>query len=302
MSMLWMLRGESASAGEPWTTMMTYQTILVYIDQSAEAASRLRLAAGLSRAFSAQLVGIYADDAQQLTPSMAALLPDDVVAEHLRRAGSAQRTAEEMFRKGAAAGGISDIEWRAPAGAPIDAAVAHARCADLVVAGQPNIWEQEWSFGAQLAAAVLLESGRPVLFIPHVGARAVTGTHVIVAWDGGREASRALADAMPFLVRARQVSVACLDPLASARGADASARERLAAYLRRHGIAPRIEYDNLGEGDIAVGDWLLSRAADWGADLIVMGGYGQPRWRERVLGGATRALLQAMTVPVLMAH
>ena len=95
---------------------------------------------------------------------------------------------------------------------------------------------------------------------------------------------------MPLLSRARRVTVVCLDPGATARGADARARERLGAYLRPHGITARIDHDNLEGGDVAVGDWLLSRAADMGTDLIVMGGYGQPRWREEVLGGATRAL------------
>jgi nucleotide-binding universal stress UspA family protein len=74
------------------------------------------------------------------------------------------------------------------------------------------------------------------------------------------------------------------------------------AYLHRHGISARVESDKLGRADIAVGDWLLSRVTDLGGDLIVMGGYGHPRWRERVLGGATRALLSTMTVPVLMSH
>jgi len=197
---------------------------------------------------------------------------------------------------------LTDVEWRAPAGPAIGAAVAHARCADLIVIGQPDAAEAGWSFAAQLAAAVLLETGRPMLVVPYVGAPASVGTTVLVAWDGGREATRALADAMPLLVRARQVTVACLDPGASARGVDAAARDRLAAYLHRHGITARVEHDNLGEGDVAVGDWLLSRVADLGGDLIVMGGYGRPRWREQVWGGATRALLSTMTVPVLMAH
>jgi nucleotide-binding universal stress UspA family protein len=124
----------------------------------------------------------------------------------------------------------------------------------------------------------------------------------MVAWDGSREAARALADALPFLIRARQVTVACLDPSASVRGADAPARDRLVAYLHRHGVTARLESDNVGDEDLAVGDWLLSRVADLGGDLIVMGGYGHPRWRERVLGGATRMLLARMTVPVLMSH
>jgi nucleotide-binding universal stress UspA family protein len=282
--------------------MTPYQTILVHVDQRAECQSRLGIAIGLAQAFSAQLVGIYLDDAPELTPSVAALLPNEIVAQYLSRGADAQGAAEDAFRQATGAAGLGEVEWRAPSGSPIDAAVAHGRCADLIVVGQPATAEAGWSFSAQLVAAVLLETGRPILVVPYVGGPAIVGGDALVAWDGGREATRALADAMPLLVRASRVTVGCLDPGASERGVDAAGRERLAAYLRRHGVAARIEYDTLGEGDVAVGDWLLSRVADVGANLIVMGGYGHPRWRERILGGATRALLSAMTVPVLMAH
>ena len=282
--------------------MTAFRTILVYLDQDANSASKLPIATGLARAFAAHLVGIYLDDSLQITPSVAALLPRDIVADRLRSAAGAQHAAEHLYRQAAAAAALPDVEWRAPAGAPIDAAVAHARCSDLAIVGQPDLWQAEWSFAAQLATAVLLESGQPVLFVPHVGTPPSAGANILAAWDGGREASRALADAIPLLSRARQVTIACLDPAAATRGADPAGRDRLSAYLRGHGISARIECDNLGRGDIAVGDWLLSRAADLGADLIVMGGYGRPQWRERVLGGATRALLQTMTVPVFMAH
>ena len=284
------------------TVYMPYQTILVHIDQSAGSRSRLGIAISLARDFASQLVGVFLDDAPEITPSIAALLPDDIVAQYLRNAADAQRAAEDAFRQAAAAAAVTDIEWRAPAGPAIEAAVGHVRCADLIVIGQPDAAEAGWSFAAQLVAAVLLETGRPMLVVPYVGAPATVGTNVLVAWDGGREASRALADAMPLLVRASQVTVACLDPGASARGADAAARARLAAYLQRHGVTARIDHDNLGDDDVAVGEWLLSRVADLDGDLIVMGGYGQPRWHERVLGGATRTLLATMTVPVLMAH
>lgn len=283
-------------------TMMTYQTILVHMDRSAGGRSRLGVGIGLARDFAARLVGVYVDDAPELTPSLAALLPSDTVDRFLHNAVEAQRAAEDAFRQAAAGAGVTDVDWRAPAGSPIDGAVAQTRCADLTVISQPDPAVAGWSFPAQLVAAVLLEGGRPILVVPYIGTPEIIGTNVMVAWDGGREASRAVADALPILVRAREVTVACLDPSASARGADTLARERLLAYLHRHGISARVESDNLGRADIAVGDWLLSRVADLGGDLIVMGGYGHPRWRERVLGGATRALLSTMTVPVLMSH
>lgn len=282
--------------------MMPYRSILVHLDSSDPSRRRLGVGISLCRDFAAQLIGTYLDDAPEITPSLAALLPNDIVARRLNEVARMQHTAEAVFRQAAAAAGLTDIEWRAPAGPPIEAAVAHGRCADLIVVGQPDAASAGWSFAARLVAALLLETARPMLVVPYIGAPAAIGSNILVAWDGGREAARALADAMPLLVRAHRVTVACLDPGAAARGVDAVARERLASYLHHHGIAARIDCDNLGEGDVAVGDWLLSRVADLGGDLIVMGGYGQPRWREEVLGGATRVLLSAMTVPVLMAH
>jgi nucleotide-binding universal stress UspA family protein len=281
---------------------MTYESILVPVDPSAESPATLGAAVRLACDFGAQLIGMYLDRLPEMTPSVAALLPDGVVEQYLRGAGERQRSAEDDFRQTAAAGGVTDVEWRAPTGSPIDSVVAHGRCADLVVVGQPQPAETGWSFSAQLVAAVLLESGRPLLIVPYTGAPTSVGSNILLAWDGGREATRALADALPLLARARQVTAVSLDPAASKRGVDAPARDRLLAYLHRHGVPARVETDTLGSDDSAVGAWLLSRAADLGSDLLVMGGYGHPRWRERALGGATQTLLESMTLPVLMAH
>lgn len=280
---------------------MTYKTILVHLDSTGECGDRLAAGIRLAKAFSGTLVGTYLDNAPEITPSIAAFVPEDIIAARLSESAAEQKAAETVFRDTAAAAGLTAIEWRAPAGPPLDAAVAHGRCADLVVVGKPDSAAAEVSFAAQLVAAMLLETGRPLLVVPPVGAQSI-GSNVLVAWDGGREATRALADALPFLVRARRVTVLSVDPSASARGADALARERLAANLQRHGVTARFDHHDLGRVDIEVGEWLLSRAADISSDLLVMGGYGRSRLRERVLGGATRALLSAMTLPVLMAH
>jgi len=281
---------------------MTYQTILVTIEDGTNARGRLGVAIRLARDFNARLVGMYISSGPQITPSVAALLPEEIVDRYLHGTGDAQSAAEEAFREAANAAEWRDIEWRAPAAPPVDAAVAHGRCADLIVLGQPHTGEAGSLLASQLIAAVLMEGGRPLLVIPYVGAPKTIGSNILVAWDGGREASRALADAIPLLSRAERVTVACLDPGASARGADASGRERLVAYLRRHRIASKIVHAGVEPADIPIGDWLLSCAADLGCDLIVMGGYGHPRWREQILGGATQTLLSSMTVPVLMSH
>jgi nucleotide-binding universal stress UspA family protein len=282
--------------------MVTYKTVLVLLEQGGATESRIRIAVDLARSFSAGLVGVYLSTSPEMTPSVAALLPDEIVDRYLRGSGDVQYAAEQAFREAAAKAEWRDVEWRSPSGPPIDAAVAHSRCADLIVVGQPRVGEASWLFSSQLATAVLMETGRPLLVVPYVGAARSVGDSVLVAWDGGREASRAVADAMPLLRRATRVTVGCFDPGASDRGADATGRARLAEYLRRHGVSIEIDYTKLGPVDIPVGEWLLSRVADLGCDLVVMGGYGHPRWREQVLGGATRTLLSSMTVPVLMSH
>jgi len=281
---------------------MTHPTVLVHIDDSPECPNRLAVALQLSRTLGAHIAGAYFEDAPDIAPAVAALLPPETFERHAQNLAARQRFAENAFRGAAKNAGVASVEWRTPPGSGIDAAVAHARCADLTVLSQPDQVQLDWGFEAQRLAAVLLESGRPLVVAPRFNIDPGLGRHIVVAWDGGREASRAVSDALPLLARAERVTVACLDPSATARGADGAARERLVAYLQRHGAKATLEADNLGGDDISVGDWLLSRMADISADLLVMGGYGHPRWRERVLGGATRALLSGMTVPVFMAH
>ena len=108
------------------------------------------------------------------------------------------------------------------------------------------------------------------------------------------------SDALPLLERARRVTVIAVSRDETAAAEDSPAEARLGAWLREHGVD--VEIARHAVGDVTPGEWLLSRAADLGSDLIVMGGYGHTRVRELVLGGVTRTMLQAMTVPVLMSH
>jgi nucleotide-binding universal stress UspA family protein len=137
-----------------------------------------------------------------------------------------------------------------------------------------------------------------VLVVPRYGTFDTVGERVLVAWNGSREATRAVHDALPILKLATKVTVLSIDPERDTGDRIPSAD--IALHLARHGVAA--EGTSTVGLDISVGDLLLSRAADLGADLIVMGAYGHSRMRELVLGGATRHILQHMTVPVLMSH
>jgi nucleotide-binding universal stress UspA family protein len=149
-----------------------------------------------------------------------------------------------------------------------------------------------------IVEGALFGSGRPVLIVPYIQKAGFKLERAMVCWDGSRTAARAIADALPLLSRAKAVEVVIVtgDPGKS----DEVAGADIAHHLARHGL--KVEVERLVARDIDITSTLLSRAADIGTDLIVMGGYGHSRWREFVLGGATRGILASMTVPVLMSH
>jgi len=149
-----------------------------------------------------------------------------------------------------------------------------------------------------LIEAALFESGRPVVVVPYIQTEGLKLDHVLACWDGSRNAARAIADSMPFLTRGKKVEIVMV---ASGDGkADELPGADLGEHLARHDLT--VEVKRLVAADVDVSNVILSYAADCAADFIVMGGYGHSRLREFILGGATRGILQSMTVPVLMAH
>jgi len=149
-----------------------------------------------------------------------------------------------------------------------------------------------------LIEAALFESGRPVVVVPYIQKEGLKLDRVLVCWDGSRSAARAVADSLPFLKRGKLIEIVVV---ASRSGkVDELPGADLGEHLARHNLD--VEVKRLVAADIDVSNVVLSYAADCAADFIVMGGYGHSRLREFVLGGATRGILESMTVPVLMAH
>ena len=181
---------------------------------------------------------------------------------------------------------------------PGDAAAtvgATARLYDLTVVLQPDADHD--TFDNTMPQEILFQSGGPVLFIPHTHKGPFEPKRVGIAWDGSRLAARAVRDAAPFLSRAQAITIVSINEAEDEATASSAA---LAAHLARHGLAAKIERASADHADIQ--PMILSIAADAGLDLLVMGGYGHSRLQERLLGGVSRAMLQAMTVPALMSH
>ena len=167
---------------------------------------------------------------------------------------------------------------------------------DLVVVGQP---EREKAVPDEVVdEGVLFDSGRPVIFVPFIQQAGLKLDRVMVCWDGSRASTRAIADALPFLRKAKQVEIVMV---ANGRSkSDEIPGADLGQHLARHGL--KVEVKRITSPDIDVASTILSYAADSSADMIVMGGYGHSRLREFILGGVTRGLLESMTVPALMSH
>lgn len=183
----------------------------------------------------------------------------------------------------------------------IDNLLHRVNCHDLVIVTQARPNSMGERSLRRLTEELLLHSARPVLVLPYTCTDVRRFGTVMLAWNDSRECACAAADAMPFLQRADRVHVVSWDKTGDTP-LDAERRMRILAlgrWLQRHGVTAELHH----EPDAAsVGEAMLSRAADLQADLIVMGGYGHPRMQERVFGGATRTLLDSMTVPVLMSH
>lgn len=278
---------------------MPYKTILVHLNDKRRAEALLEPAIGLASRYNAHLIGmhVYASlPAPPVAVPFGSQVLGAVVAAERKdteeiAATFARMTARQPFV----------AEWRALKVPHVDLAsvvMEHGRAADLIMAGQTD---PDWDLSPLLdfPERLALESGRPVLVVPYVGRYPVIGRNVVIAWKAGRESARATFDALPLLDGAEKVHILEIRE----RGQDASALApdtSIAAALGRHGIKPSVR--SSVAGDISVGDEILSRLSDLGADLLVMGAYGHSRMRELVFGGVTRHIARHMTAPTLFSH
>lgn len=271
--------------------------ILVNIAVSIADDASLSYALGLARMLDAHLVGVAF--AYEAVPP--AMLTDDVpltwVEEFRQEAEAAAEAAAARFDAAARQAGMA-VETRTVPASFVGAANVFARMARRFDLSTVRQAEPGKSTPAPLIIeAAMFETGRPVLVVPYIQKDGAKLDRVMVAWDGSRNAARAVSDAMPLLRRASLVEVVAV----TERGKDDELPAAdMGQHLARHDV--RVEVKPIVTPDATVADVLLSHAADTSADFLVMGGYGHSRLREFVLGGVTRSILESMTIPTLMAH
>jgi nucleotide-binding universal stress UspA family protein len=283
---------------------MTYKDLLVVLDEDERSRDRIVLAASLAEQFGAHVVGLYLKIGReppgvfdQFNADMPLFRPIyEELEERIRARAEATRLIFEEIV------GRSSLwaEWRVAAGYPAVQTALHGRYADLIILGQIDSADPWSPLLHPRPEEVALAAGRPILMVPYAGKFERVGSRVLVGWDGSREATRAVAEAMPLLSAASSVTVITVDPEKEGSGHGEVPGADIALHLARHGVVANVE--RTVSAGIGIGNTLLSRASDLEADLLVMGAYGHPRVRELLLGGATRTVLASATVPVLMAH
>lgn len=279
---------------------MAYKTILVHLDKKEKALNRIRIAGNLAKAENACLVGAAMIGLSTLTFREASIDErDPALASHLKfLAGRAEGFVKE-FEQEMQAMGVLSYEGRVvddEAGYGIS---MQARYSDLVVIGRSSPDEVMPHAPKAFPEFVVLHAGRPVLLVPSRYEKETVGSRVLIAWNASKEVRRAVSDAIPFLKRADVVEVAMFNVDAESDMRDEGSVTDLAVYLARHDVNVNILQPRQARH---IGQALMEVVAERQSDLLVLGGYGQTRFREFLLGGVTRTVLSDAAIPVLMSH
>jgi nucleotide-binding universal stress UspA family protein len=277
---------------------MTYATIMVSLALEQPNEARLQVAGELAERFEAAIIGIAA---AQFAPPL--YFTDGAQAQKLIDQGEAsvrKRLAELEAQFRAATGNRGGhAEWRSALDFPARYILQEARSADIIVAGgQSPAFSDAFSLASP--KDLVMQAGRPVLVVPDTVKR-LDLRSVLVAWKDTPEARRAVADALPMLRKAKEVTVVEIPEADDSRPAVMARVTDVVAWLARHGIAATARVSE-ADRKKAAADQLDEVAGDVGAGLIVAGAYGHSRFRELILGGVTQHLVTQTARCVLLSH
>lgn len=269
--------------------------ILVNLSESEASAARLNVALELCERFDSHLTGI--SGLQQVDYGYYDNVIGATLIDTIREQREAQENRIQAHFFKAVATRAGKCTFIAENNTTVHNPFAHAALSDLIVTGQRNP-NQNVPADSMLTEDLIMQTGRPVLVVPYIGARATIAENILVAWDHSREASRAIHDALPLLKAASSVHIVSVKKKHHANENIESAD--IAEHLARHDV--NVTAHDVIQNEVPVAETLLSKISDTGADMLVMGGYGHSRLREYAFGGVSKTMLGSMTVPVLMTH
>lgn len=278
---------------------MSYRDILVHLTLDPRNAARTQLAIGMARRFGARISGLYTVPPPNVPYYMGEYIPTELIQKQMDEAQKSSGSAKEEFLRICTEAGI-EHRWLSSDLAPVEALRLASRSCDIALVGQPDPNPTDPAaipYGTDvLPHELALQAGRPILAVPYAGDFGEVGRRVLVAWNGKREAARALHDAMPVLRGAEVVHIVTI-------GAERKGRtplSEIAGHMQRHGL--RLETAVITINGAKVGVKLLDEAKARNCDLMVMGAFGHSRLREMVFGGVTETVLSNMALPILLSN
>jgi len=275
---------------------MSYRSMLVLLDDSKCNTDRLDVAMSIAKSHGAHLTGV----------ALETLKPQYMKStdEHYIKAES-KRVADSLvndFMARSENAGIEVDGFTIEGNDDISAGkmAHHGRNVDLVILPQPNPDSRNYSRMLSFSEEVMLYSGRPILFMPYIGAKKVPFQKAMVSYDGTPAATRAIHDAIPILKRCNDTAILVVESQKQLESKSDVQADSLSKHLDRHGIHNHVSRVNPGRSLVPA--VIQNESFNQDIDILVVGGYGTPSLRQKIFGSVTRNLLETMPVPVLMAH
>ncbi len=275
---------------------MAYKDILVYLDEGNSNKERIKTAFALAKDNNAHLTGVTLSSIkpEHASVSNKQVLASVCVEEAEKRANEFMQLAEQNGIDAS-----TRIIHRDKAAAAQRLAQV-ARNFDLVILRQANPKNINHALSEEVAEQVILLSGRPVFFMPYIGAHRIPCEKAMIAWDGSPTASRAVHDALPVLKNIGEVIVLVVQEGKKKTAQGELLADDLVKHLIHHEVNARLK--RISSGTFDVPTVLLNEIAENDIDIMVMGGYGTPSLKQKIFGGVTKSLLSSMIIPVIMSH
>jgi nucleotide-binding universal stress UspA family protein len=277
---------------------MRFKTIAAILQSEQDMDRALDCAIALARRFERHLIGIHAETLP-IPYTSATGFPD---TEFLQVSSTMNKERADKlhtaFLKAVESSGLS-FEWRALESFSGDSAlsgISTVRAADLVIAAQG----EAHSDSKADVGSLVYDAGRPVLVVPRSGAVTDNFKHILLAWNGTREAARAAFDAVPFMVEAETTEILVVDPTETLEENMDTAGVEISAALARHGATVSVTCRKTKGSSVE--DVIQNRLTETGADLLVLGAYSNSWLRRLLFGGVTHSMLQSGQVAVFLSR
>lgn len=276
---------------------MSYKDILVYLDDGKSNQERINTAFDLAITQQARLTGV----------TLSAIKPAHMIvkaetAQYNISLQEAEKRIEDFSTQATAKGIEFDTKIiDLAAGKGLRKAMAKfSRNFDLVIFRQANPTNRNFELIESIASKIMVHCGRPVFFMPYIGAHRTPAKKAIIAWDGTATATRAVHDSIPILKQINEVTILVVTEGKKKTAKGELLADDLAAHLGRHGVNANVRRTTTGSYDVST--VILNHIAENSLDLLIMGSYGTSGLQSKVFGGVTKKILDSMITPVIMSH